>query len=175
MVALLLRLDVSGVAIFIYISFQAPHCLIMTIYKHRITEVQSESGEIFQTGQKKWLIVNYDSYCQKQIWEHPPRVMRRRIGWYVCHPCPGCSRFRMAAFSLIESLGGYGGQKTLSPSTHVFGTISFAPLLNCTTHHWVIFYFFFKGRGFERLYRKQSTPKLTYEVINRWTECINWL
>lgn len=116
MVALLLRLDVGGVTIFIDIS------------------VQSQSQEKYcQT------VVCSDSYTTILIPEHPPRVMRRRIGWYVCHPCPGCSRFRMAAFSLIESLGGYGGQNTLSPSTHVFGTISVAPLLNCIMHHLVIF------------------------------------
>ena len=133
MVALPLRLDVGGVTILIDISFQAPRCLIMSIYKHRITSTVKRN--IVRQG--------YDSDCQKQIWEHPPRVMRRRIGWYVCHPSPGCSRFRMAAFSLMESLGGYGGQKTLSPSTHVFGTISVAPLLNFIMHHWAISFFEF--------------------------------
>lgn len=34
MVALLLRLDVSGVTVFIHITVQAPCCLIMAIYKH---------------------------------------------------------------------------------------------------------------------------------------------
>lgn len=49
MVALPLRLDVGGVAT-INISLQAPRCLIMTIYKHRITstvrEILSERGMI---------------------------------------------------------------------------------------------------------------------------------
>ena len=128
MVALPLRLYVGGVTILINISVQAPRCLIMSIYKHRITSTVKRN--IVRQG--------YDSESQKPIWEHPPRVMRRRIGWYVCHPSPGCSRFRMAAFSLMESLGGYGGQKTLSPSTHVSGTISVSPLLNFMMHHWAI-------------------------------------
>ena len=156
MVALPLRLYVGGVTILINISVQAPRCLIMSIYKHRITSTVKRN--IVRQG--------YDSDCQKQIWEHPPRVMRSLIGWYVCHPSLGCSRFRMAAFSLMESLGGYGGQKTPSiipfnPCVwHNFGCTT-AELYNAPLGH-----FFLWARGFQRLYRTQSTPKLTCELMN---------
>jgi hypothetical protein len=57
MVALPLRLYVGGVTILINISVQAPRCLIMSIYKHRITSTVKRN--IVRQG--------YDSDCQKQI------------------------------------------------------------------------------------------------------------
>lgn len=75
MVALLLRLDVGGVTLFIDITVQAPRCLIMTIYKHRITVQYSQSQEKYcQTG------VCSDSYTRK------PTTSYEETDWLVCVP-----------------------------------------------------------------------------------------